>query len=145
MGVEKSNEGAVAKTGMLIRKPVAKVFEAFTDPAITTRFWFTKSTGMLRVGETVTWHWEMYGASTQVMPKAIEPDRRIVIEWDGYTGRTTVEWRFAPHDGGLIVFGASGVVLGPMLLAITDTLVRIWRRRLGIREDGTSAGRTETT
>ena len=73
MGVKKSNEGAVAKTGMLIRKPVAKVFEAVTDPAITTRFWFTKSTGQLRVGEPVTWDWEMYGASTQVMPNSSNP------------------------------------------------------------------------
>lgn len=33
----------VAKTGMLIRKPVAEVFEAFIDPNITTKFWFTRS------------------------------------------------------------------------------------------------------
>ena len=88
----------VAKTGMLIRKPVAEVFAAFIDPAITTRFWFTKSSGRLEVGKSVTWEWEMYGGSTQVTPKRIDPNRRIVIEWDGYTGRTTVEWKFAPHD-----------------------------------------------
>ena len=29
----------VARTGMLIRRPAAEVFEAFVDPAITTRFW----------------------------------------------------------------------------------------------------------
>jgi uncharacterized protein YndB with AHSA1/START domain len=98
------NEGAVAKTGMLIRKPVAKVFEAFVDPAITTRFWFTHSSGVLRVGEPVTWTWQMYDASTQVTPMIIEQDRRIVIDWDGYTGRTTVEWRFAPRDDGRTTF-----------------------------------------
>jgi len=37
-----------SKTGMLIRRPVAEVFEAFVDPAITTRFWFTRSSGRLR-------------------------------------------------------------------------------------------------
>jgi len=31
----------VMKTGMLIRKTVAEVFEAFIDPDITTQFWFT--------------------------------------------------------------------------------------------------------
>lgn len=46
---------------------------------------------------------------------------------------------FVSIIGGLVVFGASGVVLGPLLLAVTDTLVRIWRRRLGIREAGTNA------
>ena len=38
--------------------------------------------------------------------------------------------------GGLIVFGASGVVLGPLLLAVTDAFVKIWRRRLGVQEGG---------
>jgi predicted PurR-regulated permease PerM len=32
--------------------------------------------------------------------------------------------------GGLLVLGASGIVLGPLLLAITDELVTLWRRRL---------------
>ncbi len=90
----------VAKTGMLIRKPVAEVFEAFVDPAITARFWFTKGSGRLEPGKQVTWQWEMYGASTQVTAKVIEPNKRIVIEWDGYSGRTTVEWKFASQKDG---------------------------------------------
>jgi uncharacterized protein YndB with AHSA1/START domain len=85
----------VAKTGMLIRQPVAKVFEAFVDPSITTRFWFTKSSGRLEVGQRITWEWEMYDASTHVTAKIVEPNKRIVIEWDGYSGRTTLEWKFA--------------------------------------------------
>jgi uncharacterized protein YndB with AHSA1/START domain len=40
-------QAPVAKAAMLIRKPVAEVFEAFIDPAITSRFWFTKSSGRL--------------------------------------------------------------------------------------------------
>jgi uncharacterized protein YndB with AHSA1/START domain len=90
----------VAKTGMLIRKPVAEVFNAFTDPEVTTRFWFTKSSGRLEAGKQVKWEWEMYGAETNVMVKKIEPDKRIVIEWDGYSGRTDVEWKFAPLEAG---------------------------------------------
>lgn len=89
----------VAKTGMLIRKPVTDVFEAFIDPSITTKFWFTKSSGRLEPGKQVRWEWEMYRVSTQVTVKAIEPNKRILIEWDGYSGRTTVEWKFAPQDG----------------------------------------------
>ena len=38
--------------------------------------------------------------------------------------------------GGLIVFGASGIVLGPLLLGVTDILVKIWRRRLDGQEGG---------
>ena len=32
----------VAKAEMLIRRPIAEVFEAFVDPAITARFWFSR-------------------------------------------------------------------------------------------------------
>ena len=42
----------------------------------------------------------MYHASTEVTVKAIEPHKRILIEWDGYCGRTTVEWKFAPQKDG---------------------------------------------
>jgi uncharacterized protein YndB with AHSA1/START domain len=90
----------VAKTGMLIRKPVAEVFEACIDPTITTNFWFTKSSGRLEVGKHIQWEWEMYDASTDVVAKAIERNKRIVVEWDGYSGRTSVEWKFAPQAAG---------------------------------------------
>ena len=39
----------MSKTAMLIRRPVADVFEAFINPDITTKFWFTKSSGRLVV------------------------------------------------------------------------------------------------
>ena len=84
----------VAKAEMMIRKPVADVFAAFIDRDITTKFWFTKGSGRLEVGKPVTWYWEMYGVSTSVTATIIEPNRRILIEWDGYSGRTAVEWTF---------------------------------------------------
>lgn len=89
----------VAKTGMMIRRPAAEVFEAFVDPAVTTKFWFTKSSGRLEAGRSVIWTWEMYGASTEVTVKALEPGKRIVVEWQGYRGPTTVEWKLAALTG----------------------------------------------
>jgi len=47
---------------------------------------------------------------------------------------------FVAIIGGLIVFGAFGIVLGPLLLALTDTLVGLWRRRLGIRSETARRG-----
>ncbi|HEY0736294.1 MAG TPA: SRPBCC family protein [Herpetosiphonaceae bacterium] len=88
------------KTGMLIRKPAAEVFEAIVNPDITTQFWFTKSSGRLEVGESVTWEWEMYNASASVTAIAIEPHTRIAIEWPGYSGMTTVEWLLASQADG---------------------------------------------
>ena len=90
----------ITKTGMLIRKPVADVFEALINPDITTKFWFTKSSGRLEAGKQVQWDWEMYNISVPVTVKVIEPNKRIVIEWPGYSGATTVEWKFAPQADG---------------------------------------------
>jgi uncharacterized protein YndB with AHSA1/START domain len=90
----------ITKTGMLIRRSVADVFEAFVNPDITTKFWFTRSSGRLETGKQVQWDWEMYGISIAVTAKAIEPNRRIAIEWPGYRNPTTVEWLFAPQQDG---------------------------------------------
>jgi uncharacterized protein YndB with AHSA1/START domain len=87
-----------AKTAILIRRPVAEVFEAFINPAITSKFWFTRGSGRLEQGKEVQWDWEMYHFSTQVSVKAIEEKKRILIEWSGY-GTTIVEWIFtAPSE-----------------------------------------------
>lgn len=84
----------VAAAGMLIRRPVAEVFEAFVDPVITRRFWFTDGGGRLEPGAVLTWTWAMYGVSTEVVVKAIEPNRRILIDWDNTSSPTQVEWLF---------------------------------------------------
>ena len=90
----------MTRTGMLIRKPVADVFEAFVNPEITTQFWFTKGSSRLEPGKQVHWDWEMYGISVPVTAIIVEQNRRIAIEWPGYSGRTTVEWIFAPQADG---------------------------------------------
>jgi uncharacterized protein YndB with AHSA1/START domain len=94
----------ITETGMLIRKPVAEVFEAIVNPEITTKFWFTRRSGRLAVGRPIRWDWQMYDASIEVTAKAIDDKRRIVVEWPGYSGPTTVEWTFAPlNDGNTFV------------------------------------------
>lgn len=85
-----------ARTGarMGIRKPVAEVFRAFTDPAVTTKFWFTKSSGKLAPGAKVKWEWEMFGVSDTAIVKAIESNKRIIVAFAD--GGTTAEWTFEP-------------------------------------------------
>jgi uncharacterized protein YndB with AHSA1/START domain len=95
----------VTKTAMLIRKPVAEVFEAFVNPDITTKFWFTKSSGRLQAGKQVQWSWEMYDISIPVTAKAIEANKRIVIEWPGNNSPNTVEWTFEPQNDGTTFVG----------------------------------------
>lgn len=90
----------VAKAEMLIRKPVAEVFEAFVDPAITSKFWFTKGSGRLEAGKKVRWDWEMYDFSLDVEVKTVEKNSRILIEWPAYGAPTAVEWVFTPRSDG---------------------------------------------
>lgn len=90
---------AVASACMLIRRPAAEVFEAFVDPAVTSRFWFTRGSGRLATGARVRWDWEMYGVGTDVLVKALEPARRILIDWDTADDPTEVEWLFEARGG----------------------------------------------
>jgi uncharacterized protein YndB with AHSA1/START domain len=83
-----------ARTGMRIRRPVSEVFEAIVNPQITSKFWFSKGSGRLEAGKQVQWVWESHDVSIQVTAKAVEPNRRVQIEWPGYSGPTTVEWTF---------------------------------------------------
>lgn len=95
----------VARTSMRIRRPVAEVFEAFVDPAVTSKFWFTRGSARLTEGAQVTWHWDMYGVAADVRVTALELNRRIVIEWP-----TPVEWLFTDRPDGttFVTITASG-------------------------------------
>ena len=98
----------IVETQMLIRKPAKIVFQAFIDPAITTNFWFTKASGKLEVGKTVTWEWEMYRVSAKVLVKEIVENEKIIIEWG--EPATTVEFEFTPmtHGTTYVVIKNSG-------------------------------------
>lgn len=89
----------VAHAELLIRKPVDEVFEAFVNPDVTTKFWFTHSTGRLCEAQRVTWEWRMFGFESDVTVLELEQDRRILMEWGEAGKSTTVEWKFQSRDG----------------------------------------------
>jgi uncharacterized protein YndB with AHSA1/START domain len=88
-----------AETAMLIRRPVSEVFEAFVNPDITTKFWFTESTGRLEKGKEVEWTWKMYDVTAVVHVTELTHDRSIRIQW-GPKGapRSHAAWTFEPLD-----------------------------------------------
>ena len=90
----------VAKAEMLIRRPVTDVFEGFVNPAITSRFWFSKGSRRLEVGEDVTWKWEMYDFAVPVKVQALEENARILVEWPADGTPTLLEWTFMPRLDG---------------------------------------------
>lgn len=87
-----------AEAQMLIRKPVAKVFEAIIEPAVTRNFWFSRGSGRLEVGKKVIWEWEMYNVSTPVVAKEILQNEKIVFDWD--EDPKTVEFNFRSLSDG---------------------------------------------
>ncbi|WP_152655980.1 SRPBCC family protein [Oceanobacillus sp. CFH 90083] len=91
----------VVKAEMLIRKPVKEVFEALVNPEITTKFWFTKSSGRLEQGKHIKWEWEMFDVSDTLYVKELQENESILIEWpDGTEDR----WMFtAKEDIGTVV------------------------------------------
>ena len=47
-------KGPAVDVGMLVRRPPDEVFEALADPSVTTRFWYTRSTGPMTEGAELT-------------------------------------------------------------------------------------------
>jgi uncharacterized protein YndB with AHSA1/START domain len=89
---------------MLVRRPPGEVFQALVDPDITTKFWFTKSSGTVVSGASLQWDWEMYGVSAKVSVKDVDENRRIAFDWGDDEESTTVEFRFTPlGDNGTYV------------------------------------------
>jgi len=97
--VMKLDHSTRAETAMLIRRPVSEVFEAFINPEVTTKFWFTDSTGRLEKGKEVEWTWKMYDFTGFVLVKELIPDQSLEIEW-GPRGapRSRAAWTFEPLD-----------------------------------------------
>lgn len=91
------------KAEMFIRKDVAEVFQAMVDPAITTKIWFTKSSGKLEKGKTIEWEWEMYNHKVNVEVLEIIENQKIIFNWGNYDRPSIVEWEFRAIEGGTFV------------------------------------------
>ena len=99
---------ACAEAQMLIRRPVAEVFEAFIDPDITKHFWFTKGSGKLEVNKTVTWEWEMYNVKATVLAKEIIQNEKIVLEWGEPARTVAFTFKQLNKDSTYVVVTESG-------------------------------------
>lgn len=84
-----------AKAEMLIRRPIQDVFQAFVDPEVTVKFWFTHSSGKLEKNSHIRWEWAMYGVSDVVYVKELCPKEYLLLQSsDG----SLMEWRFAQRS-----------------------------------------------
>jgi uncharacterized protein YndB with AHSA1/START domain len=73
------------------------VYGAFVNPAITNKFWFSKSSGRLEIRRFIRWDWEMFEVSTMVDVNELNPGKRILVEWDVKKIPAYVESIFTPR------------------------------------------------
>ncbi len=84
-----------------IAKPVAEVFEAVADPATLSRYFTTGGAkGRLEAGATVSWDFHDFPGAFPVKVVEVEPNRRIVLQWEANEG--------APSDGDAAVTASGG-------------------------------------
>ena len=102
-----------ARASMLIRCPIATVFDAFVNPAIVTQFWLERTSGPLAPNARVTWWFMVPGATETVSVTAFEDESHLVFDWsDGKSvtieftavdsGTTTVGVAVTGFDGGSV-------------------------------------------
>ena len=87
-----------ADASILIRKPVDEVFQAFVDPDVTTKFWFTHGTGILEQGKNVDWIWEMYDLTVPVYVKTLVPNKEIVVDLGSGEQHSIAKFTFEARD-----------------------------------------------
>jgi len=75
----------------LIRAPLPLVFSSFVEPKVLKKFWLSKASGPLQTGKTVTWDFNVRGATDAVKVLVLETNQRIRIKW---SNQSTTEWTF---------------------------------------------------
>jgi len=83
-----------------IRRPVAEVFEAVTNPAKLSGYFVQTSSGPLAQGATVKWSFAEAPEPFDVVVQEVIPNERIVFEWPAAGGdyNTRVWMVFKPLD-----------------------------------------------
>lgn len=94
----------VVKAQMLIRKPVYEVFEAMVNPDITSKFWFTKSSGPVKPHTTLEWEWGQFGVKDTVDIREVNTDTYISLEWKLGELKTLVEMFFESYSDTTTLF-----------------------------------------
>lgn len=97
----------VARVELLLRCLAEDAYSAFIEPDRLTKFWLARASGPLVIGRRVRWEFMVEGAVTDVEAKALEPHRRIVLEWaDG----SITEWSFEARaeEGTVVAITQSG-------------------------------------
>ena len=92
---------AKAQAAMLIRCPIDEVFNAFIDPSVTSKFWFSDGSAILReAGQRATWRWSWYGVESPVEVLEIDTPQLLCVRWGEGDDAGIVTWRFSSRGDG---------------------------------------------
>lgn len=94
----------IVKAQMLIRKPITEVFETMVNPDITSKFWFTKSSGSVEPGKTLEWEWGQFGVSDTVDILEVRTNEYISLEWKLGGLKTKVKMFFEAYSEASTLF-----------------------------------------
>jgi uncharacterized protein YndB with AHSA1/START domain len=70
-----------AKAEMLIRSSAQSCFDAFVNPDTIVKFWLDKTSGPLKPGAKVTWHFMVPGAEETVKVTEFSSPHRLAFDW----------------------------------------------------------------
>jgi len=78
-----SGDKIKAKVQMGILKPAHEVFEAIVDQEKMNKYFISTSTGRMESGKALTWAWEDYDATHEIIVKDVEKDKVVSFTWEG--------------------------------------------------------------
>jgi uncharacterized protein YndB with AHSA1/START domain len=119
---EKPNNAAQVTCGMLIRKPVSEVFNAFVDPAHTSRFWFSSGSSKLAPNARVEWRWNSFKLRVVADVVAFEKNKHLAVAWPNKYGIHKLEWHFNERPDGSTYVSISETGFDPSNQALQQAL-----------------------
>jgi uncharacterized protein YndB with AHSA1/START domain len=132
----------MAHATMLIRAPVAEVFDAFADPRRISDFWLQSSSGPLARGAHVEWKFMLPGASETVDVLEFDRNEHIKFRW---SNGTVVDITFQQRADsatrvGVIVSGFSGPETAAQAVGATEGFTIVLCDLKTLLETGKSGG-----
>jgi uncharacterized protein YndB with AHSA1/START domain len=100
MSMSGKEDALRARVTMFIQASPDRVYSAFVEPEQLTKFWLSKASGPLRLGNTVHWNFLVEGTEIDATATTMDPARKLVWDWsDG--SRVSID--FEEVDGGTAV------------------------------------------
>jgi uncharacterized protein YndB with AHSA1/START domain len=79
------------KTGLQVLKPISEVFDAIVNPDKMKNYFISKSSGIMKEGEILTWKFPEMEIEFPVTVVKIEKYKHIAFKWDGsFDGEQTL-------------------------------------------------------